>query len=223
MTPLSSLLRQERLNRRVGRGVAAIAWLLVAPAALAPAANATELRPDASTQPAPAALQPDAFPGPAAPQATKPATPAHPAAVGGSLAVVPQVPVAPTTAGKVTEPAAPKVTEPAAAPAIHVTTAPPAAATEPRTVAHVRAAAKGRTVVRLRLPRAVGGRISVIRVPRGVSGSLALPSRRPYVLPAVSASPRDLVPAALALLALVATSGCLLGAAARAARGGLDA
>src|SRR5581483_12179489 len=198
MTPLSSLLRQERLNRRVGRGVAAIAWLLVAPAALAPAANATELRPDASTQPAPA----------------------HPAAVGGSLAVVPQVPVAPTTAGKVTEPAAPKVTEPAAAPAIHVTTAPPAAATEPRTVAHVRAAAKGRTVVRLRLPRAVGGRISVIRVPRGVSGSLALPSRRPYVLPAVSASPRDLVPAALALLA---TSGCLLGAAARAARGGLDA
>src|SRR5581483_2881186 len=104
MTLLSSLLRQERLNRRVGRCVAAIAWLLVAPAALAPGAKATELRPDASTQPAPAALQPDAFPSSAAPQPTKPAAAAHPGAVGGSLAVVPEVPVTPPAAPNVTEP-----------------------------------------------------------------------------------------------------------------------
>jgi hypothetical protein len=217
MTPLSSLLRQERLQRRVGRCMAALTWLALAVAVVAPRANGTELRPDASTKPAPAGLQPDAFPGSAAPVSAKAAAPAHPSGVGGSLVEVPQVRV------PATPPSTTKLTEPATARPIHVTTAPPAAPVEPRAVAPVRRAAKQHTVVRVRLPRAVGGRLSVIRLPRGVSSSLALPTHPPYVLPAVSARPRNLVPAALALLALVATSGCLLGAAARAARHGLDA
>jgi hypothetical protein len=215
MTELSSLLRQERASAPAWGRVSAFACALAVVAAVATAANAAELRPDTSTSSASSGLQPDAFPGSAATaKPAAPATPAHASSVGDALT---QVPVSPP-------PTAPKVTQPAPVPAtIHVTapTRPvaitPVNRTPPRTQAP--AARPERPVVRLQLPRRVSG--FALRLPRAVGGSLALPRLHVRPLPAASVvQGRNLLPAALALLALVATSGCLLGVAARVARDG---
>src|SRR5438045_1116247 len=64
-----------------------------------------------------------------------------------------------------------------------------------------------------------------LQLPTTVRGSFPVPTslRMPAVPVPTVARPRDLLPAALALLALVATSGCFLAVAARSRQEGLGA
>ena len=203
-----TLLRRER-GRPRRRQIAALACAAIALAVVAPVVNAEDLQPDASTGPASSGLQPDAFPGSAT------AKPAAPAVLGDSLA---QMPVTPP-------PAAPKITQPATTPSLHI-----AVVTRPVTIAPITRAPTQTRVVQRRARshtvRTVTKHHSAARMklPTFVSGSFAMPaSLRPRAVPIPTVvGRRDLRLAALALLALVATSGCLLAVAARSRREGLE-
>jgi len=205
MTELSSLLRREQDPARGCRRVAAFACTVIALAAFPSVVKAAEPRPDASTGPVSTGLQPDAFPG------TATAKPEALAPIGGSLG-------APLTTPS---PAAPKLTPTAAK--IHV-----APVTRPVVIAPVtRAPADTRVVHPQAKPHArTAKQRALIRMqlPTVVRGSLRLPAslRVPVESVQTVAKRRDLVPAAFALLALVATSGCLLTVAARSRREELE-
>lgn len=220
MTEVTTLLRRERGRRPRCRRTVALGCTALALAALAPAALAAELQPDPSSGTTSSSLKPDAFPHAATAQPAAPTLPAAPAAaepVAGSLAPPPLTtpPVVRKDTSPVTTPRiqvtapprpveiAPVVRDVTKAPAVHPRAKPQAA----------RTAVKQRTVARLGLPRLV-------------TGTLAIPLvtvLRSHVPVPVVTGRRDLLPAALGLLALVATSGCMLAVAARSRREGIGA
>jgi hypothetical protein len=238
MTVSSSLLRRDRGRSGTPRRVSALACAVGLTFVVACAANASALEPDPSAGSAPTSLQPDSFP---APTAAKPAAAAPsprssapaPAGVGHSLADVP-----------VTAPPAsvPKVTAPAPATPIHVeptatvpVVTPPPVTTPPVTTPPAKASPATASPLVETSPtrsRARPHRAQVTPKPRPVVVRLALPDRVGGTLPmprltraaptAVAAASRDLLPAALGVLALVATSGCLLAVAVRARRAELE-
>jgi hypothetical protein len=219
MTGTLSLLRRKPSrpprNRRAAAACAAIA--LAAPAG----GSAGSLQPDPATGPPPAqaGLQPDAFDAPTraddgalpvrhtdalsplAKEVVKAPLTQRPAAPAASAVQLPHV-VRPVVTPAVTTPAAPKphVVQRRAAP--H--------AREQKTVKH--AAATHAAVKRRSAPH--------LRLPVAVRGSVALPARARTPAAPVRTVVRhtELRPAALALLALVVTSGCFLAVAARLRR-----
>lgn len=202
--PLSLLRREGARARRPGRTAAACAVALLA-LALPAAAQAGSLQPDPPATPAPVGLQPDTFPSTATAPAEKPAPPApvtHVAPVSAG-SVVPSLGTqqlerpGPSIVAPVETPLAPAVT--------HVVVR------HKQTKTH--RSARHRAAPRVRLPVRVGA-VSTMRL------GLLVPVRTVVAVPAVQAR-RDLLPAALALLALVATSGCFLAVAARHRQEGL--
>jgi hypothetical protein len=198
-----SLLRRERNRPRRRTAFACAVLALVTPTV----ANAGSLKPDPSAGPASARLQPDAFHDAAtAPTAPTPAPARMPAA-----AVLP-VHSAETLPAPVHSPRT-KPVIPQLAPAVTRRQVAPVVVTAPVTPVARRTVALPRVVeghaetrvVRVAVKHHAAPRLSL---PATVSGSLTLQ------VP-TAAVRRDLVPAALALLALVATSGCLLAVAAR--------
>jgi len=182
-----------------------------------PIATPDSLRPDPPAGASQAALQPDAFPSSAAtpaPEARVPASavvpvPKQGAALGNSLEQ-PQV-QQPATTPPAETPTTPVRLPPRVAP---LTTTPviETITTQRHAVARHHAARKARPATpHVQLPATVHG-----------SSHMAIGLITPVAatLPAAGGK-RDLVPAALALLALVATSGCLLAVAARYRREGL--
>jgi hypothetical protein len=209
MTELSSLLRRDCERRFRRRRVAALACAVTVAGTFVIGAHAAALEPDPSAGPAATGLQPDAFPAPAIPK-PKPAiaaAPTAPASVGHALVQAPTATPSETT---------PQVTS-APAPSTTVRVAPP---TPPAVVPPVRPA-----VHRQAKPHAVHRVIqhrhaARLLLPARVAGTLAMPATtETFVVPVPAAGlERNLLPAALALLALVATSTCLLAAALRAQR-----
>lgn len=212
-----SLLRRGRGGTRRPIGQAA-AWACAALALLGPpAAGAGPLKPDPPATPASAGLQPDAFPSSPAPapetraptSAVVPVPKQGPSGLGGSLQQPPaqQVPTTPSVT------ATPRVTmPPVARPVVTVTTPETGTgATERRTVERHAVVERRRATPRLRLPALAHG-----------SSRTAVGLRFPGAAPLTVAGPgRDLLPAALALLALVVTSSCFLAVAARHRQEGL--
>jgi hypothetical protein len=209
------------------RRVSALACAVSLTFVVACAANASVLEPDPSAGSAPTSLQPDSFPAPAtAKPAPAPRTSvAAPATVGHSLTEVPVTPP-PVSAAKVATPApAPRIhvepTAPATVPVPVGTTPPvttPAATTPAAKASPTRPRAPARVAqVRPKLPVVVG-----LELPERVTGTLTMPRLTRAVPTAAAAASRDLLPAALGVLALVATSGCLLAVAVRARRAELE-
>jgi hypothetical protein len=201
--PLSLLRRQRDRARQPGRAAAACACALLA-LGLPAVARAGSLQPDPPATPAPVGLQPDTFPAVPAASAPKPAPVTHVApataaagSVVSSLETQPAEKPPPSIVAPVETPLAPAAT--------HVVTR------HTQTKAHH--AARHRAVVRIRLPVRVRA-VSTMRL------GLLVPARAVAVAPAVPAR-RDLAPGALALLALVVTSGCFLAVAARHRQEGL--
>jgi hypothetical protein len=214
MTGPLSLLRRERGQRRPGRTRAAFACAVIALAAPA-AGNANSLRPDPAPGSISAGLQPDAFHGATtaatAPPARTPAAAVLPVRDTATLPAPAHAPVTPL----VTPPVTPKVIPAAAKPN-------PTANVPPRAPVPV-------PVERLTLPRVVHGHAKVasahVAVRHHAAARLQLPTtlRGSITLPTPTApGRRDLLPAALALLALVATSGCFLAVAARSRQDELE-
>jgi hypothetical protein len=184
----------------------------------APAAgNADSLQPDPATGPISAGLQPDAFHDAATAATPAPSrTPAAAVLPVRDTETLPPPTHAPVTP-LVTAPVTPKVIP---------------AATKPKPIAKVPLRAPVPVPVpveTLTLPRVVHGHAKVqsahvavrhhaaaeLQLPTTVRGSITLPSP-------TAAGRRELLPAALALLALVATSGCLLAVAARSRQDELE-
>jgi hypothetical protein len=223
MTGPLALLRGQRGRPRPSRRRATIACALLALAAPA-AGSADSLQPDPATAPASTGLQPDAFGGSAA-SAThvEPVRSTEGLSPLGKTVTKPAVTQPSTRAGT---PAAtpapihlPPVTHPVVVPAAPVASLPVATkplAIQPQAKAHpTRPIVKHRARPRLRLPVSVRG-----------SFSLPMPTVTARPTPTTTSTPtprRDLVPAALGLLALVLTSGCLLAVAARFRREELGA
>ena len=222
-----TLLRRERDRPRPGRRRTVLACAALALAA-APSAVASSLQPDPATASAPAALRPDAFGAAAAAGTTAPermpadaSVPVHGAGALPTLAK-------PVTSSGVQKPAATKVVPPATPRPLHVTQLParpiattPPALPAPRAVGTAREKAPRTTAPAI--PARVTHRITLrLHVPLSLHGSARVPAiLRVAVAPvAIAAHRRDLLPAALALLALVATSGCLLAVAAGLRRDG---
>lgn len=187
-------------------------------------ANAESLRPDPSAGPSPAELQPDAFPGATQPTSA-PAAPARVAPVRGVEEAVPAL-RSPLT----TKPAA--LTPPPMQAKIEPVSTQPRVATQPVVTAPIVPAVVTRHRVVHRKATTHRARVAGVhhasprlRLPATVRGSVALPAtlRLPAAASPAVARSRDLRPAALALLALVATSGCLLAVAARCRQEGLGA
>jgi len=217
--PLSLLRRERGLSRPVRRGMAfaCAAVALAAP----PVASAESLQPDAPSGSSSTGLQPDAFHAATAPEATPAAAQTQVTPLRGGAAL-PTLPASVTKAPLTPPPAAPKIRTVETQPRTvtrPVVTAPaaPAVAMRPRVVHRpakregARVAARHHAAPRLQLPTTVRGSFAV-------PASLRVPAEP---VPTV-ARRRDLLPAALALLALVATSGCLLAVAARSRQEGLE-
>lgn len=212
--PLSLLRRERDRSGRCGRAaaVACAGFALAAP----PLAVADSLRPDPPAGTSPAALQPDAFPSSAAPapEARTPASAVVPvpkqrvSGLGSSLEQPPAQPH--STAPHATTPTTPVRLPPAVTP-VTITSAIQTVTAKRRVVARHAAEKTGRSTPRAQLPTIVHGSSHMaIGLLTPVAATLPAPGGR-----------RDLAPAALALLALVATSGCLLAVAARCRREGL--
>jgi hypothetical protein len=168
--------------------------------------SAGSLQPDAATAPISAGLQPDAFDQAAVPTTPPPSR----APAAAALPVRNSETLPPLRPPALAQPATRKTIITVTKPIVQVPRE-----TEPVVAAPV-------TAETLALPRVVYGHAKVhsarvavmhraaarLQLPTTVRGSVTLP------VPTVAAR-RDLLPAALALLALVATSGCLLTVAAR--------
>jgi hypothetical protein len=201
-----TLLRRERGRRRPSRrsmafACAAIAIALAAP----PSGSAGSVRPDPPSGPSSTGLQPDAFHDATVPKPT-PAASTRVTPVQGIAAL-------PALRGS---PAKPSLTPPPTAPKFKPVTNQPSVATHPV----VTAPAVPAVVTRHRVVHRHAKRHHAaprLELPTTVSGSFAVPAilRAPAAPVAAVVRRRDLRPAALALLALVATSGCLLAVAAR--------
>ena len=217
-----SLLRRERDQSGPGRRRMALACAAIALAA-PPAGSAGSPQPDPASGPSSSGLQPDAFHNAAS--AATPAPSRAPAAAVLPARNAETLP--PLVHAPVTQPAIRKVVIPATKPSLPirpvtrpVVTTPVTAAAAPQSHAvsrHAkpqltRVAVKHHAVPRLQLPTAVRGSFAVPGSVRAQTASVPAVARR-----------RDLLPAALALLGLVATSGCLLAVAARSRREGLGA
>ena len=210
-----SLLRREGDRSGPGRRRMALACAAIALAA-PPVASAGSLQPDPPNGPSSTGLHPDAFhdvPSAATPAPSRaPAAAVLPARNAETLPPLVQAPLTQPAIRKVI----PAVTKPSL-PIPPVTTPVTAAAAPQPHVVHRRAkphiarvAVKHHAVPRLQLPTAVRGSFAVSASVRAPAAPLPAVARR-----------RDLLPAALALLALVATSGCFLAVAARSRRDGL--
>jgi hypothetical protein len=215
-----ALLRRERDRSRPRRRRTAAACATLA-LIVAPAAVAGSLRPDPPAGSLPTGLQPDAFGGTAASTAVAPVRDTEAVSpLGKAVATAPvQKPVAPkVTTTPVTTPA-PRV--------VHLTpvvTRPPAPA--PVAAPVTRTVTRPVTKPRVVIPAHVSGAATLRpRLPLHVHGSARVPATDRALATPVTAAVhrRDLLPAALALLALVATSGCLLAVAARLRREGAGA
>src|SRR5438067_3269741 len=218
-----SLLRRERDQSGPGRRRMALACAAIALAA-PPAGSAGSPQPDPASGPSSSGLQPDAFHD-AASAATPapsrvPAAAVLPARNAETLHPLVQAPVTQPAIPKVVIPAVTKPSLPIRPATRPVVTTPVTAAAAPQSHAVsrrakpqlTRVAVKHHAVPRLQLPTAVRGSFAVPASVRAQTASVTAVARR-----------RDLLPAALALLGLVATSGCLLAVAARSRREGLGA
>lgn len=177
-----------------------------------PFGSAGSLRPDPPSGSSSTGLQPDAFHDATAPKPA-PAASAQVTPVEG-IAALPALRGSLTKPSFTPPPAAPKIepvaTQPGVASGPVVTERPvPAVVTQHRVVQ--RHAKRHHAAPRLQLPIIVRGSFAVPASLRAPAASLAAVVRR-----------RDLRPAALALLALLATSGCLLAVAARSRQEGLE-
>jgi hypothetical protein len=196
--------------------LACAAIALAAPSA----AGAGSPQPDPANAPSASGLQPDAFPDAASAGTSAPSrAPAAAVLPGRNSETLPPLAQAPLT-----QPAIRKVTPAVSTPSLpirpatHPVVTTPVTAPQQRHLVHRRAkphssrvAVRHSAVTRLQLPTTVRGSFAV---PASVGAHAAL-------VPAVTRR-RDLLPAALALLALVATSGCLLAVAARFRQEGLE-
>jgi hypothetical protein len=178
-----------------------------------PFARAESLQPDPPSGPSSTGLQPDAFHEATAPKPTP--------AASTQVTPVRGVAVLPALRGSLTKPS---LTPPPVAPKIEPAATEPSVATHPVVTAPAVPAVvtKHRAIHRHANPHRT--RIAVehhaaprLQLPITVRGSFAVPAglRAPAASVAAVVRRRDLRPAALALLALVATSGCLLAVVAR--------
>jgi len=213
--PLSLLRRERGGARRPTRQAAA--WACAALALLGPpAAGAGALKPDPPATPASTGLQPDAFPPSSAPapetraptSAVVPVPKQGGSGLGSSLQQ-PAVQRVPTTPSATTPPVS---LPPVARPVVTVTTPETGTrASERRAVGRHAIEERRHATPRVRLPALAHG-----------SSRMAVGLRFPAAAPLpVPGTRRDLLPAALALLALVVTSGCFLAVAARHRQEGL--
>jgi hypothetical protein len=228
-----ALLRRERDRSRAIRRRAAFVCAALA-LGTAPPGLASSLEPDSPSTPVSAGLQPDAFRAAAPTPAASAPAPAPAAAPEPTANVLPVrgtaalPPLGKTVApARVEKPTAPKVTQVTPTTPAPVTPAPVTSPVVPRPVTHVVTThvALHRHAALPVLPETVRHRVVLdLGVPATLHGSVRTPAilRAPVTAVVAASRRRELVPAALALLALVATSGCLLAVAARVRRDGAE-
>ena len=199
-------MRRERGRRRPSRRSMALACAAIAIALAAPlSGSAGSLQPDPPSGPSSTGLQPDAYHDATAPKPTP--------AASTQVTPVEGIAVLPALRGSL---AKPSPTPPRTAPKFEPVANQPSVATHPVLTAPAVPAVVTRHRV---VHRHAKGHHAALRLqlPTTVRGSFAVPAglRAPAASVAAVVRRRDLRPAALALLALVATSGCLLAVAAR--------
>jgi hypothetical protein len=216
-----SLLRRGR-GRNAARRRAATLGCVVALAGVGSAVAggaAPALQPDPAATPASASLKPDAFGGAggsAEQQAVPAPHPAQPARATEGLPVTPAPAAIPAPALRPASAAPPPSPPPQQQAPTRGRPISTHASLPAAKAVHVR---PHRSTPRARIPRAARGsaplplelRLRIAAVPKAAHGSARLPGAlRPAVATPVSARGRDVIPAALGLLLLVAVSGCFL-------------